>query len=80
MTDNSNTPLVAPDGEEQPVYVLQRHPYPDKGHTYYNIWVKDGAMKLSSAGLSKLLADTLQNQVRVTDLATNDPKGASDVQ
>lgn len=50
--------------EEKPVYVIERRPYPDRGETYFNIWVTDAGMKISPSELSQLLANVLSSQVK----------------
>lgn len=63
-------------GEEQPVYVIQRRPF--ETHSAWEIWVRHEGIKISPVQLTKLLADVLQSQVKVTDLATTDSVDITD--
>lgn len=54
-------------GEEQPVYVVERRPYPE--HEVYQIWVKRDGLKITSSELSQMLAQLLQSQTKGSDLA-----------
>lgn len=56
-------PISMPDKEE-PVYVLERHPY-KPNESRYTIWVKEDGMMISSVELGKLLANVLQSQVKL---------------
>jgi hypothetical protein len=49
---------------EQPVYIVQRHPNPATGNTQYSVWVKDEALKISTAELGKMLADLIGSQIK----------------
>lgn len=44
---------------EDPVWILQRQPQPDKGETYIQIWIKDDAFKVSPVKLCRILADVI---------------------
>lgn len=57
--------------DEEPVYVLQRQPFPDRGETRIEIWFKDDGVKLSSYEISKLLADTMHNLIKPTPTKPN---------
>lgn len=46
--------------DEEPAYIVQRQPYPDKGYTYYHVWVKDEEIDVSSSQLGQILGDTIQ--------------------
>lgn len=50
--------------DSDPVYVLQRQPYPEKKQTRYEIWVEDEDIDISTSQLAQLLADTLQKVVK----------------
>lgn len=52
--------------DSDPVYVLQRQPFPEKKQTRYEIWVEDDGITISTSQLAQLLADTLQNVVKPT--------------
>lgn len=60
--------------DKEPVYVLQRQPFPERKETRFVIWVKDDSLKISSSKLSKLLADVLQSQTK-TKLSNHKLKG-----
>lgn len=50
--------------DNEPVYVLQRQPYPAKNQTKYEIWVEDDGISITTHQLAQLLADTLQKVVK----------------
>lgn len=52
--------------DSEPVYVLQRQPFPEKNQTRYEIWVEDDGISITTHELAELLADTLQKVVRPT--------------
>jgi hypothetical protein len=56
---------------DEPVYVVERRPFEE--HSAYTIWVKHDGIKVSPNELTKLLADVLQSQVRVSDLVKENP-------
>lgn len=50
--------------DSEPVYVLQRQPFPEKKQTRYEIWVEDDGISITPHQLAQLLADTLQKIVK----------------
>jgi hypothetical protein len=49
---------------DEPVYVLQRQPFPEKKQTRYEIWIEDDGIAITPSQLAQLLADTLQGVVK----------------
>jgi hypothetical protein len=57
--------------DKEPVYVLERQPFPEKKQTRYEIWVEDDGISISPHQLAQLLADTLQSVVNPTQQEDN---------
>ena len=51
---------------EDPTWILQRQPNPDKKETYIQIWFKHDALDVSSVAVAQMLADVMKSITKNT--------------